>query len=134
MPDVVIQMHINGRSFAHHTFNGHEVLVHPVEIFFFIPYVAVHLFLKGFQFLDVQLLLCLGDGLGHLGVAAEVDFLGIIRTAGKGRIDGHQVHLDPLLLQISAGRDALSTDDQVAILVFSHGLLFFHLVQGHPTL
>lgn len=110
VPNVPIQMNINGCRLTHHTLDGYKVLIHPVEILFLIPHIAIHFFLKGFQFLDVQFLFRLGNGLSHLGVAAEIHLLGIVRAAGKGWVDVHKVHLDTLLLQIGAGGDTLSTD------------------------
>ena len=71
--DVVIQMDINRRRFTHDRFNCHEVFIHPTEVLFLIPHIAIHFFLKGSQLVDVQLLLRLGDGLRHLGIAADVD-------------------------------------------------------------
>ena len=129
-----IQMHINGRRLTHDTLDGHEVLIHPVEILLLIPHVAVHLLLKGFQLVHVQLLLRLGDGLGHLWVPADIDLLGVVGAAGKGRVDIDQVHLDAPILQIGTGGDALPPDHQVTVRVPAHRLLFLHLVQWHPPL
>ena len=46
MPDVIVEMHIYACRVAHHGFDGHKVFVHPVEIAFLVPDVAVHLLLE----------------------------------------------------------------------------------------
>ena len=132
--NVIIQMYINRRCLAHNALDGHEVLIYPVEVLLLVPHIAVHLLLKGFQLVDVQLLLRLGDGLGHLGIPADVDLLGIVGAAGKGRVNVDQVHLDAPVLQIGTGGDALPSDHQVSVRVLAHRLLLLHLVQGHPPL
>ena len=48
MPDVIVQMHIDRCRFTHDALDCHEVFVHPAQVLFFIPDIAVHLFLKGF--------------------------------------------------------------------------------------
>ena len=134
MPDVIVQMHIDRCRFAHDAFDRHEVFVHPVQVLFLIPDIAVHLFLKGFQLVHIQLPLSLHDGLGNLGIAADIDLFGVVRTAGKGRVDVDQVNLNALFFQIGAGRHAFAANDHVAIGVLTHGLLLFHLIQGHSPL
>ena len=134
VPNMPIQMHIDGCCLAHDRFDCHKIFIHPTEILFLVPHIAVHLLLKGFQLVNVQLPLRLGDGLRHLGIAADIDLFGVVGPAGKGRVDIDQIDLDTLLLQIGAGRDALAPNDHVAIGVLADGFLFFHLIKGHPSL
>ena len=134
MPDVIVQMHIDRCCFAHDALDRHEVFVHPAQVLFFIPDIAVHLFLKGFQLVHIQFPLRLRDGLGNLGIAADIDLFGVVRAAGKGRVDVDQIDLNALLFQIGAGRHAFAANDHVAIGVLAHGLLLLHLVQGHSPL
>ena len=134
VPDMPIQMHIDRCRFAHDALDRHEVFVHPAQVLFLIPDIAVHLFLKGFQLVHIQFPLRLRDGLGNLGIAADIDLFGVVRAAGKGRVDVDQVNLNALLFQIGAGRHAFAANDHVAIGVLAHGLLLLHLVQGHSPL
>ena len=134
MPNVIVQMHIDRCRFTHDTFDRHEVFVHPAQVLFFIPDIAVHLFLKGFQLVHIQLPLRLRNGLGNLGIAADIDLFGVVRAAGKGRVDVDQIDLNALLFQIGAGRHAFAANDHVATGVLAHGLLLLHLVQGHSPL
>ena len=53
MAYVIIKFYINRCSFTHDTLNRHEILVHPVQILFLIPYIAIHCFFKGFQIFKV---------------------------------------------------------------------------------
>ena len=129
-----IQMYVDRSRLAHDALDGHEVLIHPTEVLLLVPHIAVHLLLKGFQLVDVQLLLCPGNGLGHLRVPADVDLLGVVSATGKGRVNVDQIHLDALILQIGAGGDALSPDHQIAVRIFAHRLLLLHLIQRHPPL
>ena len=131
---MIVQVNEKRCRFAHDRFDCHEVFIHPVEILLFVPHIAVHFFLKGFQLVNVQLLLRLGNGPRHRGIPADVDLFGVVGPAGKRRINIDQIDLDTLLLQIGAGRDALAPNDHVAIGVLNHGFLFFHLIKGHPPL
>ena len=132
MSDMPVQMHINARRIAHYALNRQQILVHPVQIFFLIPNVAVHLLFKGAQLLAVHLRFGLRDRLGYLGIAAQINFLGIISTTGEGRINIHKVDADSLLLQISAGAHALAANNHIPA-VAAHLLCFLHLVQRHSA-
>ena len=127
-------MHINRCRFAHNRLDCHKIFIHPTEIFFLVPHIAIHLFLKGFQFVDVQFLLRLGDDLRHLGVPTDIDLFCVVRPAGKGWVNVDQINLDTPLFQVGAGGDALTTNDHVAVGVLAHSFLLFHLIKGHSPL
>ena len=134
MTDMPIQMNINRSSFAHHTLNRHQVFIHPVQVFLLIPNVTIHLFLKSFQFFNVKFLLCLGNRLCHFGIASDVHLLGIVGSAGEGRVNVDQINFDPLLFQVGTSGNTFATDDHAAVRVLAHGLLLLHFVQWHPPL
>ena len=93
-----IKMHIDTRLIAHNAFNGHQVLVHPVEVAFLVPHVTIHLFLKGFQFVNVKFTFCLGNCLCHLGITTYINLFGIISSTGKRWVNIHQVYLNTFIL------------------------------------
>ena len=134
MPDVPIQMYIDGSILTHDGFDSHEVLVHPVEVALLVPDIAVHFFLESLELIHIKLLLGLRDSLSHRRIAANVDLLGIISSAGKRRVDINQINLDSLILQISTGRNTLTTNDQITIGIIAHTLLQLHFVKRHPPL
>ena len=102
MSDVIVQMHIYAGVFAHHALDGHEVLVHPVEVTLLVPDVAIHLFLKRLHVVIVESLLSILYGFLHERIAANIYLLGIVGAAGKGRVNVNQINLNALLLQIGA--------------------------------
>ena len=87
MNNMPIQMHIDACILAHHTFDSHEVLVHPVEVTLLVPNIAIHLLLEILHIFVIEILLGILDGFPHKRIAADIDFLGIIGSAGKGRVD-----------------------------------------------
>ena len=131
---MIIQMYINRCCFAHYGFNCHKIFIHPTEILFFIPNIAVHFFLKSFELINIEFLLSLSNGFCHLGITADIYFLGIIGTAGKGRININKVNLNAPLFKISASGNAFATNNHIAVGIFSYGFLLFHLIQRHTTL
>lgn len=129
MANMPIQMDINACRIAHHGFDCHQILVHPVEIVLLVPDIAVHLLLERPQFLDIQFAFSLTNGLGNLGVASQIDLLGIIGTAGKGRINIDQIHGDSFVLQIGAGRQTLSANNEIAVRIVFPALSKLGLVK-----
>ena len=133
MADVPVEVHVDAGGVAHDGLDGHQVLVHPVEVALFVPDVAVHLLLEGAELVDVQFGLGLAEGLGGLGIAAEVDFLGVVRPAGKGRVDVDEVDRDAPVFQVSTSRDALAPQDEVVVRVLPDPLGEVGFVVGHAA-
>ena len=129
-----IKMNINRCRFAHYRLNRHKIFVHPVQIFFFIPYITVHLFFKSFQFINIQLLFSLCNSFCYFRISTNIYFLCIVSTTGKWWVNVNKINLNTLLLQISASRNTFSTNNHIAVNVFAHGFLFFHFIQRHTTL
>ena len=134
MSDVIIQMHIDACILAHHALDCHQILVHPVEVSFLVPDVSVHFLLKLFHFLIIEILLRFFHYFLHKRIAADKDFLGIIGSAGKGRVNINQIHLYALLLEIGTGRKALTMHHQVMLLVGASLFERFHLIERHSSL
>ena len=134
VPDMVVEVHIDACVVAHDRLDGHEVLVHPVEIALFVPDVTIHLLVEGAQILVVEFFLGLRDGGSDLRVVAHIHLLGIVGTAGKGRIDIYEVHLDVLVLEIGASREALAAQHHIVLRIVSHLFDGLHLVVGHAAL
>ena len=128
MSNMVVQMHVDRCGFAHNRLNCHQVLPHPVEILFLIPHIAVHFFLKGFQFVNIQFLFCLFYRFRNFRVTADIHFFCIVCTAGKRWVDVHKVNLNALFLEVSTGGNTFSTDYHITVFVFAHGFLLFHFI------
>ena len=92
-----VQMNINTCRIAHHTLDGHQIFVHPVQIAFLVPNVTVHLLLKGFQLFHIQLYFSLSHCFRHFGVPPYINLLRIIRPAGERGIDIYQIHTDAFI-------------------------------------
>ena len=135
MSDMPIQVHVDAGRVAHHGLDGHQVFVHPVEVALLVPDVAIHLFLKSLQFFYVQFVFCLAYRLRHPRISPQVHLLGIVRAAGKGRVDVHQVHGDAAVLEVGAGGEALAADDEVVRRVggVAHVFAQFGFVVGHAA-
>ena len=71
-------------------------------------------------------------------MAANIDLFGVVGAAGKRRVDIHQINLDPRVLKISAGRQALPPQQQVvpapAPGCLAHLFNLFHFVARHAPL
>ena len=48
-----------------------------------------------------------------MGVAAQKDFFAVVGSAGKGRVDVHQIHLAPHGQQVGAGGLAFAVHDHI---------------------
>ena len=140
---MIIQMYIDAGLVAHDALHCHEVLVHPVEVTFFVPNVPIHLFLECFQFLNVKFAFSLGNSCCHFGIAADVHLLGIVGTAGKWWVNIDEVNKDTFVSEIGASRQALATNHQIVsflarssfIGLLCKNLLFqFHFIEGHASL
>jgi len=127
-------MHINRRCFTHNRLNCHKIFVHPVEILFFIPNIAIHLFFKSFEFLIIKFLFSFCDSFCHLGITADIYFLCIICTAGKGRVNINKINLNTFFFKISASRNTFATDNHITVGIFAHSFYLFHFIQRHTTL
>ena len=133
MNHMPIKMHIDRRSFAHYGFNSHQIFVHPIEILFLIPNIAVHLFFKGFQFVNVKFFFGFCYGFSNFGIAADIYFLGIVCATCKRRINVHKVNLNALLFEISTSGNTFATDYHITVGIFTHSFLLFHFVQRHTA-
>ncbi len=125
---MVVKMYINRCCFTHNRLNRHEIFVHPVEILFFIPNIAIHFFLKSFEFIDVKLFFSLFNSFCDLRIATDIHLLCIIGTACKRRVYIYKVNLNALLFEICTSRNTFATNNHVTISIFAHGLLLFHLI------
>ena len=129
--DMIVKVYVDAGGIAHDGLDGTEVFVHPVQVALLVPDVTIHLLLEGTQLVAVQFALGLVDSLCHSWIAAHIDLLGIVGSAGKGRVDIHQVHLDVVLLQISTGGETLASHHQVVTLAVA--FFQFHLVERHAA-
>lgn len=133
--NVIVKMYIDAGTLAHDAFDGDEVFVHPVEVSLFVPYVAIHFFLEGFQLFYIEFFFALLYGFCHFGVATNIHFLGIVGTGGKGRVDIDEVDFDALLFQVGTSRQAFSPQQHVATVVFApHMLYLLHFIERHSPL
>ena len=133
MPDMPVQMNINARRVAHHALDGDKVLIHPVQIFFLVPDVAVHLLLEGAQGVVRQLRLRRAQLLRKARIAAQIDLLCIVRTARKRRVDVDEIDRAPLLAQIGTRGDALAAYDEILRRILPDALLLRKVIDGHPA-
>ena len=150
MPDVPVEMDIDARVVRHDGLDGEEVGVHPVEVFFLFPDVAVHFLLEGGEGVVVEGAFGFGGFGGLAGVAAEIDGLGVVGAGGEGRVDVDEVDGPPGIAQRGAGGKAFAADDEVAVTQSrqaAKGILRvfaslrevpdvferFHLVKGHAA-
>jgi len=115
--DVPIEVHVDAGVVRHDGFDGHEILVHPVEVVLFGPDVAVHLLVESAELVVGEFLFGPGQGGCDLGISADVDFLGVVGAGGEGRVDVDEVDLDARLLEMGAGGEALAADHQAGILL-----------------
>ncbi len=127
-------MHIYRCCVAHHRFDGHEVLVHPVEITRLVPDIAIHLFLKVTQVSVVKFRFSCCCVFCFLRISAEIHLFGIVGPAGKGRVDIHKVYLDTIGFEVGTGRHAVTTQQQIVPVVVAHHLLTVDLVERHTAL
>ena len=125
---MVIQMYIYGSTFTHNTFDCHEVFIHPAQVLLLIPDIPIHFFFKRLEILNIQILFGLSDCFRNLWILADIHFFRIIRSAGKGRVDVHQVNLNALLFEVGTGRNAFAPDNHIAVRIFTYCFLLFHLV------
>ena len=123
-----IKMNINRCRFAHYRLNRHKVFIHPVQIFFFIPYITIHLFFKSFQFIYIQLLFSLCNNFCYFRISTNIYFLCVIGTTCKWWVNVNKVNLNALLFKISTGRNTFSTNNHITIGVFAYSFLFFHFI------
>ena len=123
MSNMPIQMHINACRIAHYRLDSHQILVHPIEVTFFVPNVTIHLFLKRTQFFYIQFAFSLTDGLSHFGIAAKIYLFGIIGTAGKRWVNINQVHGNTFVFQVGTSRKAFATKHKISIFVFPYTFL-----------
>ena len=130
---MVIKMHIDRGILTHHRADSHEIFVHPVEIFLLVPDVAIHFLLKSLQLIVVKLLLGLFERFGYERIPADVHFLGIVCTAGKGRVYVNQIYLYTLLFQIRTCRYTFAMDDHIVGVAFSDMLCFRNLIERHAA-
>ena len=128
-----IQMHIYACLIAHNALDGHQVLVHPVQVALFIPHVTIHLFFKGFQFLNIEFRFCLLDSCRHLGIATNIHLLGIVGTTGERWVNIYKVNLNTFVFEIGTSRKAFATNHQI-VGILAYLLFQLHLVKGHTTL
>lgn len=141
VPDVPVEVDIDARVVRHDGLDGEEVGVHPVEILFLLPDVAVHLFLEGGELVGVEGAFGLGGFGGLGGISAEVDFLGVVGAGGEGRVDVDEVDGAAGVAERGARGEAFAADDEVArgvgegILTrsFPHALDRLELVKGHAA-
>ena len=128
-----IQMHIDACRITHDRLNRHEILVHPVQVAFFIPYISVHFFLKGAEFLAVNSGFCLFDCRSHLGITADIYIFGVISATCKRRIYIDKVYLYTFLFEIGASRKAFATDNHIVVGILANHFLALHFVERHAT-
>ena len=128
-----VQMHINTCSITHHRLYSHQVFIHPVQIAFLVPYVAIHLFLEGTQFLYIQFAFSLTDSFRYLRVTAQIHLLGIVGTTRKRRVDVHQIDCYTFIFQISACGKAFSAKHKIAVFIFTDTLLKFGFIERHSA-
>lgn len=60
-------------------------------------------------------------------------FFSIVGAAGKGKIDIDQIDFNTLLLEVSAGGNALPADDRVTAGVPTHALPQLHIIGRYPA-
>ena len=126
-------MHIDACFVAHDALHGHQVLVHPIEVTLFVPYITIHFFLEGFQFLNVKFAFSLGNSCCHLGIATDIHLLGIVGTTGKGRVNIDKVNKNTFVSEISTSRQTLATNHQI-VGILTNLLFQLHLIEGHTSL
>ena len=127
-------MNINRSHITHYGFYCHKVLIHPIQIAFLIPHIAIHLFFKVAQLFAVNFCLGLLNSLCHFWIATNINLLGIIGTTGKRRVDVNKVYFHSFLLKISTGSKTLATKHEVMIRILAHHFLTFYFVERHTTL
>ena len=128
-------MNIDGCIIAHHRFDGAEIFIHPVEILLLLPHVAVHLLLKGGEAVVIDLF-ALFD-LARLAlkvITPEIDFLRVVRTGRKRRINVNKINLDTLILQVGACAQTFAADHEIVGLGIRADLLLqLHLIARHAA-
>ena len=126
-------MHIDACTVTHHTLDGDEIFIHPVQILFLVPDIAVHLFLERAQGIVCQLRLRRTQFLRDARIPPQIDLLCVVRSARKRRVNVNEIHMPPLLAQIGARRNALAANDEVLRRIRPDALLLRQLVDGHPA-
>ena len=134
VPYVPIQMHIDRSRVTHNSFDSHKILIHPIQIAFLVPNIAIHLFFEVAQFFAINLCLCSLNSLCHFWVATYINFLSIIGTTCKRRIDINKVYFQTFPFKISTSRKTFATKYEVMIRIFAHHFLAFYFVERHATL
>ena len=104
-----IQMHIDRSSVAHNGFDCNKVLIHPIQIAFFVPYIAIHLFFEVAQLFTINFSLGLFNSLCHFWIATNINLLGIIGTTCKRWVNINKVYFHSFFFKISTSRKTFAT-------------------------
>ena len=133
MTYMTIKLNINTCFVAHNALHSHKVLIHPIEVTLFIPYVTIHLFFKGLQILNVKFAFSLGNRCSYLWISTYIHLLGVVGTACKGRVNIDEISKDAFVSKISTSRQTLTTNHQI-VWILAYLLFQLHFVEGHTTL
>ncbi len=117
---------------THDRLYSHKILVHPVEITFLVPYVAIHFRFQKLHISVVKHGFCLLYCSLYIRVASQVYFFSIVRTACERRIDIHQIDRNIVLAKIGACRYTFATYYKI-IGRLSMNFLSFHFIKRHSS-
>ena len=106
---VPIQMHINRCGITHYGLYCNKVFIHPIEIAFFVPYIAIHLFFEVAQLFTINLCLGLLNSLCHFWITTNINLLGIIGTTCKRWVNINKVYFHTFIFKISTSRKTFAT-------------------------
>ena len=123
MSYVIVKMYIDAGFFTHNTLHCHKVLIHPIQIAFFIPNIAIHLLLECTDFLNIKVLFDLPHKFCYLWITTYIYLFGIVCSAGKGRIHIDEIYEDSLISQISTSRKTLASYNHIMVGILAN-LLF----------
>ena len=71
--------------------------------------------------------------MSNFRITANIDFLGIVRSTCKRRININQINLNPTILKERASRNTLAANHKVPITIHANLLYLIHFIEGHPA-
>ena len=80
-------MNVDRGAITHNALDGHQILVHPIEIALLVPNITVHLLFKITKIFEIQFLFSLGNRLCNFRITTHINLFCIVSTACKRRIN-----------------------------------------------